>query len=171
MFAVTVLLVLARILVVTATGKHAFDYCLSTSIIIRNIHYVVGTAASLVVSLLVSFFPNTSVIAICDENTLTLTCVTDTGLLIWSTPFGQKTYILTSHINVQVQLGYDITVQLTHVSGAILTSVANISGPPNILTGTVIRCKDGFPGTDVKIKTLLKPGMQYSIHIIMLMYM
>ena len=53
------------------------------------------------------------------------------------------------------------------VSDAYLTSVANIAGPPDALNGTKITCRDGFPGTDVKTKTLLKPGMQYtcSVHV------
>ena len=161
MFAVTVLLVLARILVVTATGKrNMHDYCLLTSIIIIYIIFYWYIQYSLICCFfLVSFFPNTSVVTICNENTLTLTCVTDTGLLIWATPFGGKSFFDAVQINVQIPLGDNITVQLTHVSGAILTSVANIAGPPDILNGTVITCRDGIPGTDVKTKTLLKPGM------------
>ena len=105
------------------------------------------------------FNPNDSVVAIC--NATTLTCVTNTGWLKWSTPIDDKTFITSSGLNEVAELVEHITVQLTSKVGPILTSVATITGSNSTLNGTMISCDD-TRGT-VRSKTLLIPGTLYRI--------
>ena len=110
----------------------------------------------------VYLYPNDSVIAIC--NVTTLTCVTNTGLLTWSTSIEKhgKTFITSSGLNTVSELGEHITVQLTNKDGSILTSVATITGSNSTLNEAMISCGD-TRGT-VRSKTLFIPGRIYIIH-------
>ena len=84
------------------------------------------------------FYPNTSEVEICAGDNFTLTCVTDTGTLVWSVGGYTKTYSSVTP-NVPSPLGDHITVYPTNVSGSIITSVANITRAPLALNGTVIQ--------------------------------
>ena len=107
------------------------------------------------------FYPNDNVVAIC--NVTTLTCVTNTGLLRWSTSIVKdgRTFIISSGLNTVSELGEHITVQLTNKNGSMLTSVATITGFNSTVNGTMISCAD-TRGT-VRSKTLLTPGIVYII--------
>ena len=99
---------------------------------------------------------------ICAGGNFTLTCVTDTGTLVWHRVGGYtKTFSsVTQKHNLPSPLGDHITVYLTNVSGSVITSVANITRAPLALHGTVIQCRDS--GNDHsafgKEKTLLVSG-------------
>ena len=120
-------------------------------------------------SVLVFFSQNTSVVEICAGGNFTLTCVTDTGTLVWYR-IGSiaKTFNVHSSDN-PAPLGDHITVYLTSVSGSYITSVANITRAPLALNGIVIQCIDrsgeemGFHPVGNE-KTLLVSGiMLYSV--------
>ena len=113
--------------------------------------------------------PVGGVAAACEGDTVTLTCVTDTGILFWeldpqkSTSTESKFYITTSSINeAPVRLvSTDIFVKLINVSGKVLTSVATAIRVPSSLNGTVIRCSDNTTledGTESDKRTLLIKG-------------
>ena len=105
------------------------------------------------------FYPNTSVVESCAGGNFTLTCVTDTGTLVWHRVGGySKTYSSVTP-NIPSSLGDHITVYPTNVSGSVITSVANITRAPLALNGTVIQCRDS--GNDLsarKQKLLLVSG-------------
>ena len=113
-----------------------------------------------------TFYPNTSVVEICsgDNFTLIMTCVTDTGTLVWDRVGGYtKTYTNTIPNNPLSQLGDHITVYVTRVSGSNITSVANITRASLELNETVIQCRDdGGTQLNSERKTLLASG---NIHI------
>ena len=97
---------------------------------------------------------------ICTGGNFTLTCVTDTGTLVWYRVGGYtQTYssVIQEH-NVPSPLGDHITVHPTNVSGSVITSVANITRAPLALNGTVIRCRDNGNGIGGKEKMLLVSG-------------
>ena len=100
MLLVALLLVLAG--TVSAEGKNSDLY--------NNNNYINGNTC---LCPTVYFYPNDSIIAIC--NVTTLTCVTNTGWLRWSTPIvkDHKTFISSSGLHVVGELGEHITVQLT----------------------------------------------------------
>ena len=70
---------------------------------------------------LVLFYPNTSVVEICAGGNFTLTCVTDTGTLVWHISVEQvKIFSYTALVNnVPSPLGDHITVYVTNVSGSV----------------------------------------------------
>ena len=97
----------------------------------------------------------------CAGDNFTLTCVTDTGTLVWHRVGGYtKTYSsATQEHNVPSPLGDHITVYPTNVSGSVITSVANITRASLALNGTVIQCRDsGDDGSASKEKILLVSG-------------
>ena len=101
---------------------------------------------------------------ICAGDNFTLTCVTDTGTLVWQRVGGYtKTFDVNSSVN-PAPLGDHITVYPTSVSGSVITSVANITRAPLALNGTVIQCRDvwweemGAQPLDIE-KTLLVSGI------------
>ena len=92
----------------------------------------------------VSLYPDTSrYLTICEGATVTLTCVTDTGTLRWSTPAGNKTFS-GDEFSFPVPLGNNISVELTdiNVRDDILTSELFIIGAPLALNGSFIACQD-----------------------------
>ena len=96
---------------------------------------------------------------LCVGDNFTLTCVTDTGTLIWNRVGGYtRTFSneLPGIFNQPSSLGDHITVYPIIVSSSVITSVANITGAPLALNGTVIQCRDGLG--DSKEKTLLVSG-------------
>ena len=110
------------------------------------------------------FYPNTSAISICDEANITLTCVTDTGVLTWSTSASseRKTFYPTLPIGSSAQLLSSlVTVTLTSKSGLMLTSVAIITSPSALLNGTAltIECADYPLQGNVAETTLITPGI------------
>ena len=107
------------------------------------------------------FYPNTSVVEICAGDNFTLTCVTDTGTLVWYRVGSiTKTFVgIFEYHHVPSPLGDHITVCVTSVSGSVITSVANITRAPLALNGTVIQCRDsGDDGSASIEKTLLVSG-------------
>ena len=111
------------------------------------------------------FYPSTSVVEICSGGNFTLTCVTDTGTLVWHRVGG---YIKTYYTNIvelqSTPLGDHITVYPTNVSGSYITSVANITRAPLALNGTVIQCRDN--GDDRKFnseETTIVSGRKFMI--------
>ena len=90
---------------------------------------------------IVSFYPNTSVVEIYAGDT-PLTCVTDTGTLVWYRDGGLTKTFSSVTPNRPISLGDHITVYLTNVSGSVITSVANITRAPLALNGTVIQYRD-----------------------------
>ena len=109
-------------------------------------------------------YPNASVVEICAGDNLTLTCVTDTGTLVWYRVGGlTKTFSsVIQKLNVANQLGDHITVYLTNVSSSDIKSVANITRAPLALNETVIQCSDSGNGEiNSKEKSLLVSGDTY----------
>ena len=104
------------------------------------------------------FHPNTSIVEICAEGDFILTCKTDTGTLVWRVGVYTKTTKTFSNtlLNQPTSLGDHITVYATNVSSSVITSVANITGAPLALNGTVIQCRDN--GGDSKEKVLIVSG-------------
>ena len=102
-------------------------------------------------------------IYVCDETNLTLTCVTDTGILMWSTPFGEKTH-LTSSAEVGFPVSFAnslVTTEVTSKSGLSLTSVAIIN--TTLLNGTTlnIKCADALNQENVTRTVLITPGINF----------
>ena len=89
----------------------------------------------------VMFYPSASAVEICTGDNFTLTCVTDTGTLVWRAGGIVKTFDVHSS-GAPASLGDHIIVYLTTISGSGITSVANITGAPVALNGTVIQCMD-----------------------------
>ena len=81
---------------------------------------------------------------ICAGENFTLTCVTDTGTLVWYRVGGSiKTFnVHSSNVATCTPLGDHITVYSTSISGSVITSVANITRAPLALNRTVIQCID-----------------------------
>ena len=108
-------------------------------------------------------YPDTSrEVTICSEGAnVTLTCVTDTGTLRWSTPTGNKTFGNNDESILPVLLGNNISVVLTdrNIKDDILTSELSIIGAPLTLNGSLITCQDDdeLSGT-IKSITLHIPG-------------
>ena len=111
---------------------------------------VSSIVTSLVFVLSVLFYPNTSIVNLCVGGDFTLTCVTDTGTLVWSVGGYSRTYSKALPVNQPSSFGDHITVHATNVSSSNITSVANITGAPVALNGTVIQCRDN--GGDSKEK-------------------
>ena len=102
-----------------------------------------------------------SVVEICAGDNYTLTCVTDTGTLVWYRVGGLTKTFSSVTPNVPSSLGDHITVYPTNVSGSVITSVANITRAPLALNRTVIQCRDSsYDGAvgEVKACTLLISG-------------
>ena len=102
------------------------------------------------------FYPNTSIVEICAGGDYTLTCVSDTGTLYWRVGGSSKTFSKALPVNQPSSFGDHITVYLTNVSSSVITSVANITGAPLALNGTVIQCGDS--GGDSKEKVIIVLG-------------
>ena len=103
-------------------------------------------------------YPSTSssVVNVCDGANVTLTCVTDTGTLIWSTATGRKTIKSGFIGNSSVALGDYFIVQLTNETNMTLTSDLIIVAPPSTLHKSHILCRDdGYPVSTFVEKTLL----------------
>ena len=111
------------------------------------------------ISVSVFFSPSASVVEICAGGNFTLTCVTDTGILVWHRVGGlTKTFSSVTH-NKPSPLGDHITVYPISSFGSVITSVANIKRAPLALNGTVIQCRDhGDDGSVNNEKTLLVAG-------------
>ena len=114
----------------------------------------------LIINVLVFFYPSTSVVKICAGGNYTLTCVTDTGTLVWRVGYLTKTFSNALPENRPSSLGDHITVYATNLSSSVITSVANITGAPVALNGTVIKCKDN---DDSKEKVLFVSGIVQGI--------
>ena len=86
-----------------------------------------------------------------------LTCVTDTGTLIWATATGRETFKSGFMGNSSSDaLGDNFIVRLTNETNMTLTSDLTIVAPPPSLHETMILCRDdGFPVSAVIEKTLL----------------
>ena len=107
----------------------------------------------------VFFYPNTSVVEICSVDNLTLTCVTDTGTLLWYRGEYNNIFSTVLMVSNDGQLGDYIRVYEINVSGSVITSVANITRAPLALNGTVIQCRDsGDDEASGKEKALLMSG-------------
>ena len=93
-----------------------------------------------------TLYPDTSrEVTICSEGAnVTLTCVTDTGTLRWSTPAGNKTFSNNDESSVPVPLGNNISVVLTdrNIKDDILTSELSIIGASLTLNESLITCQD-----------------------------
>ena len=87
------------------------------------------------ISLPVVFYPVRGVVTACEGDTLTLTCVTDTGILYYRLVFiGSKFFKFYSSA---------IAVKLMSVStSGVFTTVATVIEASPTLNGTVITCKD-----------------------------
>ena len=103
----------------------------------------------------VLFYPNTSSVDLCAGDNFTLTCVTDTGTLVWGVGDSTITFSKALPMNQPSSLGDHITVYLTNISSSVITSVANITGAPVALNGIVIQCRDN---DDSKEKVLIVSG-------------
>ena len=101
------------------------------------------------------FHPRTSIIEICAGGSFILTCKTDTGTLVWRVGGNTKTFSKALPMDQSSSLGDHITVYLTNISGSVITSVANITGAPLALNGTVIQCRGN---DDSKDKMLIVSG-------------
>ena len=91
---------------------------------------------------------------ICSGSNLQLTCRSDSGTLEWRVGDLIKTFSNNKAlVNQPTSLGDHIIVHVTNVSSIGITSVANITGAPLALNGTVIQCKDN--GGDSKEKLII----------------
>ena len=112
----------------------------------------------------VFLYPDTSrYLTSCEGVNVTLTCVTDTGTLRWSTPAGSKTFKNVDEFSLPVSLGNNISVELTDVNvrGDILTSELSIIGAPLTLNGSLITCQDNDKSSStIKGITFRIPGNQ-----------
>ena len=122
-------------------------------------HYFASLKVAVLCSLSVFLYPSTSnsVVALCDgANVTTLTCVTDTGTLIWSTAAGHKTFKSGFTGNSSFALKDYFIVRLTNEINMTLTSDLTIVAPPPSLHKSVILCgDDGYPVPTSIEKTLL----------------
>ena len=114
----------------------------------------------------VSLYPDTSVFTLCHEKVVTLTCVTNTGTLHWLTSAGGKSFSLNSDLNFLISLTSYITVVLIDRLGTVLTSVAKISGPPEVLNGSMLTCQDGVAqenaqGNAISVSSVLNRRTMY----------
>ena len=98
-------------------------------------------------------------LTLCRGTVVTLTCFTNTGTLHWFTAAGGKSFSINSNLNFPIPLTSHITVVLIDRLGPNLTSVANISGPPDVLNGSMITCQDGVAQGNASNRTLLIPGV------------
>ena len=106
------------------------------------------------------FSPSTSVVEICAGGNFTLTCVTDTGTLVWYRVGSyNKTYSSVSY-SIPSPLGDNITVYPISSFGPVIKSVAIIKSAPLALNGTIIQCRDSGNNEAAvrKEKTLLVSG-------------
>ena len=113
-----------------------------------------------VISTLVTLYPDGDVLSFCEGDVFTITCVTDTGVLIWSLNDGAVTY---SHILHSVDrtnsFGNSVIVTLVSSSVDQFTSVATVLEAQSTLNGTVLSCKDNGDGDGLKeSKTFLIAG-------------
>ena len=110
-------------------------------------------------NLSVFLYPSTSssVVTVCDGANVTLTCVTDTGTLVWATATGRKTFKSGFMENSSTDaLGDYFIVRLTNMQNMTLTSELTIVAPPPSLRETMILCRDdGYPVSSFIEKTLL----------------
>ena len=122
-------------------------------------HYFASLKVAVLCSLSAFFYPSTSssVVALCDgANVTTLTCVTDTSTLTWSTAAGRKTFKSGFTGNSSVALKDYFIVRLTNEINMTLTSDLTIVAPPPSLHETIILCRDdGHPVSASIEKTLL----------------
>ena len=95
----------------------------------------------------------------CPGDTVTYTCVTDTGQLVWLEN-NSKQVLFTEHIRSPHQLDV-FTVNLTKISGMRIESTATINNVLLQHNGTVLSCSDNSIPllADEIIETVIIPGM------------
>ena len=142
---------------VAGSASVSYQYCISCRcdcpITLLRIYCIMFSNLS------VFFYPSTSssVVNVCDGANVTLTCVTDTGTLIWATATGGKTFKSGFMENSSSDaLGDNFIVRLTNETNMTLTSDLTIVAPPPSLHETIILCRDdGYPVSASVEKTLL----------------
>ena len=76
----------------------------------------------------------------CPGDTVTYTCVTDTGQLVWDVNYkAQLRFTLNNHHPQQLDI---FTVNLTNISGMVIVSTATINNVFIHHSGTVLSCWD-----------------------------
>ena len=94
----------------------------------------------------------------CPGDTVTYTCVTDTGELVWRENNSQQVLFAEyNHLPQQLDI---FTVNLTKISGMVIVSTATINNVLLQHNGTVLSCSDNAtPHLAVEIiKTVTLPG-------------
>ena len=98
----------------------------------------------------------------CEGDPLAISCVTDSGKLIWTIKsFGfTKAYSNTTYNNDRETYFEDIiSFRLINVTGSVFTSVATAIRLPLFLNGVVINCSDNLlPEPNIVYATLLIQG-------------
>ena len=109
--------------------------------------------------------PTGGVVKVCKGDPLAISCVTDTGKLVWSIKSSgfTKAYtrqLITESNDNEVYFEDTISFRLINVSGNVLTSVATAIRLPLSLSGTVITCSDHLmPEPNMVHTTLLIQGI------------
>ena len=101
----------------------------------------------------------------CPGDTVTYTCVTDTGELVWDVNDNQQV-LFTVDYHPPQQLD-TFTVNLTNISGTVIVSTATINNVLLEYNGTVLSCSDNATPhlADTINKTVMILGMILHWHI------
>ena len=87
--------------------------------------------------------PDGDVLLLCEGDFFTITCVTDTGFLLWSLGHSTKSFSNILPVsNTLTKLNNSVTVVLVSSSVDQFTSVATVLEAQSTLNGTVLSCKD-----------------------------
>ena len=101
----------------------------------------------------------------CPGDTVTYTCVTDTGELVWDVNHNQQVlFTIDYHQPQQLDV---FTVNLTNINGMVIVSTATINNVLLQHNGTVLACSDNsIPQlADTITKTVIISGMILHWHI------
>ena len=108
----------------------------------------------------VTLYPDDDVLSLCEGDFFTITCVTDTGILLWSLGDSTKSFSNILPIsNTLTKLSNSVTVVLVSSSVDQFTSVATVLEAQSTLNGTVLSCRDNGDGDGLEeSKTFLIAG-------------
>ena len=81
----------------------------------------------------------------CPGDRLLLTCITDSGVIVWRSTTGAVTQVL----GPTVQGNFSLNI--ANMNGNTITSTATAESVPVSLTGAIVGCSDTFPGGFVNL--------------------
>ena len=108
----------------------------------------------------VTLYPDGDVLSFCEDDAFAITCVTNTGLLVWSSGDSTVTFSHILHsVGSSSKLDNSVTFVLVSSSVSQFTSVATVLEAQSTLNGTVLSCKDnGNEDDPEESKTFLIAG-------------